>query len=134
MATLVVKNPTTIESKPNELVQTITIGSHKLLVDEPVSVGGANLGPNPHELLLAALGSCKSLTCIMYARHKGWPLEKVKVEMALEAEGEKRFYKIKLHFEGNLDDAQKARLLEISERCPVHRTLTSTPEFFTELF
>jgi putative redox protein len=120
-----------------EFAQEIEIGSHRLRADEPVAVGGADTGPTPYELLLAALGSCMSMTVGLYAKRKGWPLERVEVRLwhdkihardCLDCETrEGRIDSImkELRLEGPLDDEQRTRLREISERCPVHRTLRS---------
>ncbi|MFQ5349171.1 MAG: alpha/beta fold hydrolase [Thermoanaerobaculia bacterium] len=115
----------------------VQAGAHTLRADEPVSVGGADSGPNPYDLLLAGLGACKSMTMRMYADRKGWPLEATRVRLrhtrihaedCEECETEKgRIDRIAVEVgvDGELDEGQRQRLLEISERCPVHRTLKS---------
>jgi putative redox protein len=115
----------------------IQAGPHMLRADEPVSVGGADSGPNPYDLLLAGLGACKSMTMRMYADRKGWPLEATRVRLRhsrIHAEdceecettkGRVDRIAVEVGVDGELDDAQRQRLLEISERCPVHRTLKS---------
>jgi len=95
------------------------------LIDEPVNVGGLGSGPNPYDLLAAALGSCKAMTMRLYAERKGWPLTRVQVSVrhqrpSLEARDQ---FECTVEMEGPLDEAQRARLLEIADHCPVHRTL-----------
>lgn len=117
------------------LITEIKSGGHHLLADEPESSGGANLGPNPYDLLVASLGACKGMTLRMYADHKKWDLKEVRVHLQHQkvyvddvSDPEKAKSKIdqievQLEVEGNLDQSQRERLLEISTRCPVHRTL-----------
>jgi putative redox protein len=118
-------------------VQRIETGRHTLAGDEPAAAGGTDQGPSPYEFLLAALGSCTAATLRMYADRKGWPLEAVEVSLTHEkdhaadcADCDTRGGRIdriarRLRLSGPLDDAQRTRLLEIADRCPVHRTLTS---------
>lgn len=108
---------------------------HHFIVDEPISVGGKDLGPTPGELLAAALASCSSITMKMYADRKGWDLEEAIVEVDFERDLKfttTNFTK-KISFVGNLDEAQKQKLYEISGKCPVHRMLTSQIEIHSEL-
>jgi uncharacterized OsmC-like protein len=117
------------------LQQSIQIREHRLVADEPRDGGGDDAGPNPYELLLAALGACTAMTVRLYARRKGWPLEGVEVALQHErihaqdcAECETRDGSLdritkQLTLLGPLDTEQRLRLAEISERCPVQRTL-----------
>jgi uncharacterized OsmC-like protein len=119
------------------LAQEIVVGDHRLVADEPVSEGGTNTGLGPYDLLLASLGSCTSMTVALYARRKQWPLESVRVRLrhakiyATDCENcetkEGMLDRIERDIElvGSLDDEQRGRLLDIANKCPVHRTLTS---------
>jgi putative redox protein len=118
---------------------------HRLITDEPVDAGGEDAGPDPYTLLLAALGSCISMTTTLYARRKGWELERVTVRLKqrrvhekdceqcnLDVEGFIHHIERNVTFEGNLSEDQRKRLTEISHKCPVHKTLTN-PIAITEM-
>jgi putative redox protein len=105
--------------------------------DEPVEVGGEGAGPDPYTLLLAALGSCISMTVTLYARRKGWRVERVRVRLRMRrvhaddcaecvTKGDAFVHRVErdVTIEGELDEEQRARLQEIAHRCPVHRTLS----------
>jgi len=126
--------------------QEVVAGAHRLRGDEPARSGGTDTGPTPYDLLLAALGSCTSMTVAMYARRKGWPLTSVTVRLRHSREHAKdcavcetatdamvTVIDRELEFAGHLDQEQRERLLEIANKCPVHRTLTSTIEIRTRL-
>jgi len=127
------------------LAQDITVGRHRLSADEPITEGGTDTGPNPYDLLLAALGACTSMTLALYARRKQWPLRAVTVRLrhsrihAADCENcetrEGMLDRIARDVElvGDLDEGQRARLMEIANRCPVHRTLTSEIDIRTRL-
>ncbi|MBY0269644.1 MAG: alpha/beta fold hydrolase [Burkholderiales bacterium] len=128
---------TVTETRDGRFTQDITAGAHHLRADEPAAVGGDDSGFSPYDLLLASLGACTSMTLRMYAGQKKWPLERVMVRLRHDkihaadcAECETREGKIdrierEISITGNLDDAQRARLMEIADKCPVHRTLHS---------
>jgi len=113
-------------------------GGGTLVTDEPAELGGEGAGPDPYALLLAALGSCVSMTVTLYARRKGWPLERVRVRLrqrrvhakdCAECGSDSNDYihhiERAVELEGDLSEEQRARLQEIAHRCPVHRTLTN---------
>ena len=106
----------------------VRAGGARFLADEPVEAGGLGSGPTPYDLLCAALGACTSMTLRLYANHKGWPLGPLRVAVGHAREAERMpadLFTRAITLSGPLDDAQRARLLEIAERCPVHRTLTA---------
>lgn len=128
------ENPTTtVESADGVYAQLIKARMHLWAAGEPVDIGGIDNGPTPYELLLSALGACTSITLEMYAARKGWPLDKVDVTLEHSKEerpGENDGKPVDMidrivRLEGALDDEQRAKLIEIAEKCPVHRTLTN---------
>ena len=137
---------TTEQSEPGHVIvhgtaagfaQGVEIGSHEVYADEPVSFGGTDSGPSPYDLLLAALGSCTSMTIGLYARKRRWPLEKITVslrpsrihaadcEECETKEGKIDRIELDIQLTGSLTDEQRAKLIEIAGKCPVHQTLTS---------
>jgi len=134
-----------VEGKAVGYLQRIQARGHVFSADEPVTVGGSDLGPTPYELLLASLGACTSITLRMYARRKEWPLEGVRVKLrhyrvhAKDVEdSEKESGQVDvidkdLELEGDLTQEQRERLFEIAARCPVHRTLLNEIKIRSEL-
>src|SRR5580704_5083465 len=135
----------TVQGRAAGYAQEIAVGRHRLMGDEPLSAGGTDTGPNPYDFLLAALGSCTSMTVALFARRKGWPLEAVTVRLrhstvhAVDCqecetkEGLIDEIHLDVELAGALSDEQRARLLDIADRCPVHRTLTSELHIRTEM-
>ena len=117
--------------------QEIVVGKHSLVADEPVSAGGGDAGPDPYDYLLTALGVCTSMTVGLYARRKQFPLENITVslrhsriyandcEECETKEGMLDRIDVEVELTGSLSAEQHAKLMEIAEKCPVHRTLTS---------
>ena len=132
------------EADPAGFLQDVTAGpDHHTLADEPLAYGGTNQGMTPYGFVSAGLGACTSMTIRMYARRKGWPLTHVSVDVshnkvhAQDAEPASpnridHFRRV-IRLEGDLDDEQRARLLEIADKCPVHRTLEHGATVITEL-
>lgn len=135
---------TVIETGTGTYTQQITAGRHQLIADEPQPIGD-DAGPTPYDLLLAGLGACTSMTVRMYANKKGWPLERVEVNLrhtrihaedCAECETTKGWISHidrSITLVGDLDDSQRERLMAIAERCPVHQTLTSEVNISTSL-
>ncbi|MFC9326142.1 OsmC family protein [Kitasatospora sp. NPDC057015] len=97
----------------------VRAGTHRLTADEPVRRGGADAGPEPFALLLSSLGSCTAITLRMYAGRKGWPLADVRIRLGYETDGQHGRITRRIALGGELDEAQRARLLDICERTPV---------------
>ena len=111
----------------------LVAGHHTLTADEGAAAGGRDAGATPHELLCAALGACTAITLRMYAQRKEWALRAVHVDLLLQAEGKVRRITRRLRLEGELDEAQRARLADIAERTPVTLTLKQGVEILTIL-
>ena len=138
------ENLVTASTGSNGFTTQIRVGKHSLVADEPVSLGGNDLGPSPYDLIAAALGACTSITLKMYAQRKNWELEnvtvylkhdKVHAEDCLTCEDGSMIDQItrEIVLTGNLDDKQKKRLLQIANKCPVHNTLESHVQIISKL-
>jgi uncharacterized OsmC-like protein/pimeloyl-ACP methyl ester carboxylesterase len=138
------RNVVVRETRNSKLQQTITTGPHRLTADEPVAAGGEDTGPGPYDFLLASLGACTSMTMRMYADRKSLPLERVTVTLKHQkihaedcAECETKAGMLDqidrvIAMEGALDAEQRKKLMEIADKCPVHRTLTSEIRIVTQ--
>ena len=109
---------------------------HHLYADEPENLGSADLGPTPYEYLCAGLGACTSITLRMYANRKKWPVEDIIVNVShnkeIHGDGIQRdVFTRDITVKGDLDDAQRARIIEIANKCPVHRTLEAGSDVIT---
>jgi putative redox protein len=122
-----------VETASGKLGQRVRIGPHLLQADEPADEGGNDTGPSPHEWLLAALGTCTSMTVQLYAVRKAWTLRKVHVQTEGHTDGDMFVIERTLRLEGDLSPEQRLRLIEIAEKCPVARTLKGTIRVVTTL-
>lgn len=132
------------ESSPHVIVrgdakgfaQKIDIGPYHIDADEPVSYGGTDSGPSPYDFILGALGACTSMTIGLYARKRSWPVDKITVSLRHSKihakdcddcetkEGRIDRVEMEIHLEGALTDEQRAKLMEVAGKCPIHQTLT----------
>lgn len=126
-----------VRDTTRQMKHTVHVGAHAFDVDEPAANGGEDLGPTPHDLYDAALGACKALTVLWYARRKQIPLEDARVTVERDDADERRgTYRLRavLHLGGPLTDAQRQELLAVAGKCPLHKLMTqSTTEVSTEL-
>lgn len=104
-----------------------------IIADEPEELGGSDLGPAPGEFLMMSLASCTAITLRMYSDRKKWDVTGIKVEVDFEKLEFKSLFRLDVHLEGNLDEEQRQRLLQIAKLCPVHKTLTNPIEINTNL-
>jgi putative redox protein len=116
--------PVTARWADGPFAQDIQIAGHRLIADEEKDKGGEDRGPGPHELLLAALASCTAMTLKVYAERKGWPLQNVSVTVNGATTDAGFVITRQLDMTGALDGDQRQRLIEIADKCPVHKTLS----------
>lgn len=131
------------EADPSGFLQDVQAGPHHLRADEPLAYGGTNRGPSPYGLLAAGLGACTSMTLRMYARRKGWPLKHVSVDVSHDKVHAQDagtpnaanidLFRRRITVTGDLDAEQRLKLLEIADKCPVHKTLEASSRVETEL-
>lgn len=120
-----------IRDKSGAMRHHVHIGKHVIAVDEPAANGGEDSGPGPHDLYDAALGACKALTTLWYARRKGIPVEDIRVDVTRDAAEERHgtgaTYRLdaKLTLGGDLTEAQRQELLNVAGKCPVHKLMTT---------
>jgi len=108
-------------------VHRITIRSHELIADMSLAEGGADIGPTPHDLYDAALGACKAMTMVWYAKRNNIPLENVHVGVQRDASEERQgVYRLttRVSIDGDMSEAQRAKLIEVADKCPVHKLMT----------
>lgn len=116
-------------SNENGLLQRISIGPHTLHSDVSVELGGTGSAPEPHDLFDAALGVCKAMTLVMYAKQRGLPLDGIDVQLSRDDSQERQgIYRldVQLTLHGALDDAQRQQLLRIADKCPIHKLMVSS--------
>ncbi len=133
------------ETTQGRFTNAVTAGNHRLMADEPKSSGGLDTGPSPYDYLLAGLGACSAMTLRLYAEHKKLPLEGVRVELSHRRvhandcaecetkEGRLEVIDRSLSISGDLSEEQRNRLVQIADKCPVHRTLAGAVEIHTQL-
>lgn len=116
---------------------TLSDGVHHWLADEPVTAGGANVGPSPVELLLSSLGACTAITLTMYAQRKAWPLTAVDVVLSLNPDGSaisaSNVISRDIKLSGMLNEEQRERLLQVANACPIHKVLTGALQINSSL-
>ena len=126
---------TTQRASQGKVAFNLTVGSHVLVTDVDAALGGDDLGPSPHDLFDAALAACTALTVKMYAARKAGPLDDVQVAVERDSSREAAgHYKLTrtVHFVGALDEEQRTRLLEIANKCPIHKLMHGEIEVVTE--
>ncbi|MEQ8769384.1 MAG: OsmC family protein [Phycisphaerales bacterium] len=116
-------NTATVRIGTEPFVTSVKSGAHEIVVDEPGELGGADAGPDPYGLLLGSLGACKAITASMYAKRKGWPLDAMELDLTHTRHDDHESIDVTIRLFGDLDDKQRARIIEIAGKCPVEKTL-----------
>lgn len=114
----------------------LKVGDHEMIADEPLTIGGLDCGPSPGAYLCMSLASCTAITLRMYVKRKGWQIENIKVSVSFvraESPAAPNTFYCELDFEGPIDEEQRAKLLEISKACPVHRLLGKPNDVITTI-
>lgn len=111
----------------------LIIDSHAFIGDEPVEMGGKDLGPAPGDLLRLSLASCTAITLRMYANRKGFDIKQIEVKVRIENSTGKNIFHCIVHITGNIDEHQRKRMLQIAKACPIHKMLTNPIEVLTQL-
>jgi putative redox protein len=125
---------TAIATISNDVYKTELVArKHTLVADEPVDVGGKDLGPRPGDFIRMGLAACTAITLRMYANRKKWDVQQIRVSVSNGPFAGKTSYKTEVEVTGNIDDDQRARLLQIAKLCPVHKALTNPIEIETLL-
>ncbi|MEO1444987.1 MAG: OsmC family protein [Cyanobacteria bacterium J06635_11] len=123
----------TVVSTPDRFRYEIGIRQFQLTADEPIEIGGTDAGPTPTELVFSGLGACKAITLKMYAARKDWPLDAVDAQVKAAQVDRRYRVRVQLTLTGDLSEEQRERLLEISNKCPVHKLLAPGAEIETVL-
>ena len=121
-----------IETDGSRYANRVTMGSHSLISDEPERLGGENLGPNPFELLGAALSACTAMTIRMYAERKGWDVQNLEVTVDHSRERGHETFTRTISFNGAHTEEERERLIDVSHRCPVHKVMEGSATIITE--
>ena len=130
--------PVIVSERPGGIyTNDVKTSRHHLFADEPVDLGSADLGPSPYEYLCGALGACTSITMRMYIERKGWPVDHLSVTVThakeIHGDGLRRdVFTREISITGDVDEAQRARIIEIANKCPVHRTLEAGSDIITK--
>lgn len=121
---------TSVEIGKDKYRTEIRASGHKVIADEPLEIGGKDEGVNPNELLLASLGACTAITLRMYADRKEWPIERICVDLTMDIikgnDQQTTYIKRHIKLDGNIDDTQRQRMLQIADSCPLHRIMTNS--------